>query len=96
MFEERGVYVIPVETGTSLFTECVLNPPDEPLLIVGSTMGVPEGEMPISNESKEISRVLKSEKYPSLKITESEKTLYSLHPLHKAGWNRPLKISTPV
>ena len=64
MFEERGVYVIPVETGTGLFTECVLNPPDEPLLIVGSTMGVPEGEMPISNESKEISRVLKSEKLP--------------------------------
>ena len=27
-------------------------------------MGVPEGEMPISNESKEISRVLKSEKLP--------------------------------
>ena len=41
MFEKRGVYVIPVETGTGLFTECVLNPPDEPLLIVGSTMVLP-------------------------------------------------------
>ena len=33
-------------------------------------------QMPISNESKEISRVLKSEKVPVLRITESEKTLY--------------------
>ena len=32
----------------------------------------------------------------TLKITESEKTPYSLHPSLKAGWNRVVKISIPV
>ena len=66
MFEDRGVYVIPLETGTNLFTECILNPPEEPLLVVGSTMGLPESDMPRNEDSIEISRVLKSEKLPVL------------------------------
>ena len=43
LFEERGVFVIPVKQGVRIFTESLLNSEhDHPLLVVGSTMGVPE------------------------------------------------------
>ena len=68
LFEERGVFVIPVEQGVRIFTESLLNSEqDHPLLVVGSTMGVPEASRLKTESTFRIQRTLNLDQIGVLK-----------------------------